>query len=468
MNPSSPKPLPLLPSAIAVGAVTLVVFAAIIVWVTFTLRDRLREDIASRDAQAIHALAQMEYRQVQSGLPTLPDELQTQFELSEVILNVSLYEGIIGVALLSTDGEIVERIPADLSPATGASANIAEPLSRYEPTASLARTLPDMASPETIPLLEVWVPLLDPLTGSPVATGYFLLDGTSIRSAYRSLDRELLRQAWIAFGAGAVLIGGVLAVIFRRLFRAQRELESRTRALIEANSELNLAIKSAALGGLTAHLLHDLKNPISGLQMFVEEAKSLDGKPIDPATLEYAMEHTQRLRNLVQEVVGILQEDHSGIDYSLTLDEWLESFRHKVEPPCRENRMPFETGPVPAHVRLSNRQANLLNWILYSLVQNAIEASSPGNAIQLEFRRDVASLRIHVRDHGTGLGEEARANLFQPQKSRKPEGSGIGLAISSHLARALDASISLVETGPTGTCFEVRVPLEDPVTISSR
>ena len=66
-----------------------------------------------------------------------------------------------------------------------------------------------------------------------------------------------------------------------------------------------------------------------------------------------------------------------------------------------------------------------------------------------------------VADNGPGIPERARDKLFQPfSSSATPGGSGLGLAISRELAQLHGGDVRLVQTGPDGTTFEIRLPLK--------
>ena len=63
-----------------------------------------------------------------------------------------------------------------------------------------------------------------------------------------------------------------------------------------------------------------------------------------------------------------------------------------------------------------------------------------------------------VHDNGTGIPAEIRDKLFQPFFTTKPSGTGLGLAISRELAQAHGGDLVLVETGPSGSSFELYLP----------
>ena len=70
---------------------------------------------------------------------------------------------------------------------------------------------------------------------------------------------------------------------------------------------------------------------------------------------------------------------------------------------------------------------------------------------------------IDVRDTGPGIPDTALGSLFIPfATSGHAGGTGLGLATARDLLRAHGGELSLVETGPHGTCFRLTLPLSTP------
>ncbi|MCX8156221.1 MAG: ATP-binding protein [Verrucomicrobiae bacterium] len=108
--------------------------------------------------------------------------------------------------------------------------------------------------------------------------------------------------------------------------------------------------------------------------------------------------------------------------------------------------------------RLSSREAALVALILENLLRNAIQASAPGQLVELRLRGQGGEVLCEVRDQGPGLPENLRPQVFAPCVSTKPGGMGIGLAISKQLANHLGARLELVSTSPAGTVFVLALP----------
>jgi two-component system sensor histidine kinase QseC len=163
------------------------------------------------------------------------------------------------------------------------------------------------------------------------------------------------------------------------------------------------------------------------------------------------------MQSLIQQVVQVLRDQESAPAFTLTLGELAGAVAAQTRALAAERGVRFETR-CEGESALDNRVAGLLRLILANLVQNALEATPRGGGVELAVRADGPNVMAEVRDQGPGLPEAVRARLFEPVRSTKEGGSGIGLAISRQLARHLGAELMLVSTSAQGTVFRVTLP----------
>jgi len=123
-----------------------------------------------------------------------------------------------------------------------------------------------------------------------------------------------------------------------------------------------------------------------------------------------------------------------------------------------EQRMPVEILPAPdLHIKADPDQ---IEQALINLIQNAVDAAlETGGRVQVGWNVNGDTVDIFVDDEGLGLADHS--NLFVPFFTTKPEGSGIGLALSRQIAEAHGGSLSLENhTDRTGARASLRLPLE--------
>ena len=283
-----------------------------------------------------------------------------------------------------------------------------------------------------------------------------ILDGSSVAEQFAALDKNLFRGALTAFLISGAVLLVALAWAFWKLQAANRRLAQRTASLIKANHELALTAKTSAVGTLTSHLIHGLKNPLAGLHGFVSSHGQEATQPTDPVWLEAAAT-TRRMQNLINQIVTVLSQEKGASSFELSLSELREILSAKLQPLAEEHGVELLTSQHGDGI-LESREANLSILILENLVQNAIQATSPGKAVKVLISADAENVICEIADQGPGLPRERREALFAPGHSTKPCGSGLGLAISQQLAKQINAQLVLKSTGEHGCVFALLLP----------
>jgi signal transduction histidine kinase len=251
---------------------------------------------------------------------------------------------------------------------------------------------------------------------------------------------------------------------FGRLQRAQVQLARRSRSLLEANRELALASKTSAVGALAAHLLHELKSQLFGVQALLAGRRASPADKAEPAW-RTAAESAQRMQALIAQLLGVIRNEQGAANgYEVSLGELAGIVAKQAQPLADACEVTF-TAEVKSPGTVSSRVANLVGIILGHLVQNAIQATPRRKSVQLTLHGGNRGVRFEVRDGGNGFPEELRPLLFKPCLSSKEGGSGLGLALCKQLAAHLDAELELVQSTPQGCVFALTLP-ESPVSDS--
>jgi signal transduction histidine kinase len=444
---------------VALG-LALAVLAGIVGFGAFHLRMHLREHLVNRDGEVLYAVALA--RQYANGAGSnLTRRIEIPADQLALALDISrLREGTLAVRLFDRDGRFVTAVPPTVEPSTLTAEELAslralQPASRFHEQARLKDqflTLGGPATEETMPLLEVNIPIHARGQSQLLAAAQLLVDGRPLRQEYGRIDGHLWWIALVLYVGGAALLTIILVWAYRRLHRAREQLADRTGRLLRANHELSLAAKTSALGSVTAHLIHGLSNPLANLQHLVA---THNGSP--PSDIETVAVATRRMQQLVDEVVRVLGEERVGERYELTIEEMAEILRQKLAPAAEVAAVPLE---IQAGVKatLNNRTVNLTLLILENLVHNALKVSPPGGVVRVCIRRELeGDVCCSVADEGSGMPEEMIPHLFQPCRSTHG-GNGLGLAISRQLAAQLGAELTLTSSSPSGCVLTLRLP----------
>lgn len=452
--------LPWLPAGVIVF-----VFGLAILLVTQGIRDDIRAQIISRDADVLHATVMLQFRQLAEQLG---DDVREPATLALVLLESTELRGVVAARLFETNGAIHTSWPIHVTdgkvdPGDLLAVLRSQPVPRFHPARrhdEVFLELPGEMPPDTtFPLLEVCVPMQAAPDAEVAGVAQFLLEGAGIAREFAALDRNLFARGAGVFIAGAVLILALMRWALVHLQRANDRLADRTRDLLRANEELALAARTSAVGSVAAHLIHGLKSPLSGLHQFVNgKQQRADAATTDPSMWEAAAASTRRMQQMVGEVVRVLREEQNGEAYELDLADIEELIRQRVSPLARETGVNFQISRNVT-AELDNRQANLLVLILSNLIHNALQATPAGGLVTLVIGDHRAGLEFRVVDQGTGVPDAVRERLFTPCNSAREGGTGIGLVISRQLANHLGARLELESTSSRGSVFVLRLPL---------
>jgi two-component system, NtrC family, nitrogen regulation sensor histidine kinase NtrY len=113
-----------------------------------------------------------------------------------------------------------------------------------------------------------------------------------------------------------------------------------------------------------------------------------------------------------------------------------------------ETRVPVSIVPGPPVTLPCD--PDQIEQVLINLLRNAADASQPGVAVQIGWRRDGAMVEIWIKDEGPGLS--TTANLFVPFFTTKPGGSGIGLVLSRQIAEGHGGALTLENRSDRSGC----------------
>jgi signal transduction histidine kinase len=128
----------------------------------------------------------------------------------------------------------------------------------------------------------------------------------------------------------------------------------------------------------------------------------------------------------------------------------------------RENELRLEC-PARLEAVLDGGQVRQMLW---NLLRNAVEASPTDAPVELAVSETNANggraVSICIRDHGPGMPESERAAAFEPFRTTKAKGTGLGLAVVSRIVEAHEGTVELTGAPGGGALARVVLPAELP------
>ena len=252
------------------------------------------------------------------------------------------------------------------------------------------------------------------------------------------------------------------------LFRTRNRLELYTRHLEELVEErtrqLQVAQRFAVIGELATMIGHDMRNPLQVItnmqylldmrmqKMTKDESDILHryGIPDIFDRIETEIQYLNKIISDLQDYAREVNPEKSPINLKM----FFEDLIHKISPP--PSILIQKEIESDAAISLD---PHLLTRVMENLINNAIQAMEHGGTLTLTSQISKDNLIITIRDTGTGISPESQSRIFDPLYTTKPKGTGLGLSVTRRLIEAHGGKISLIETSPGGTTFEVTLPV---------
>ena len=236
--------------------------------------------------------------------------------------------------------------------------------------------------------------------------------------------------------------------------------------VIDDITELVQAQLNAAWSDVARRLAHEIKNPLTPIQLSAERLNyKLHAKLDDTDQALLA-----RLTNTITDQVSAMQSLVEAFsDYAntpevqtrkLNINSLIEDIVLMYQ--SRESNWSIKH-QLDTTCPIIMADASRLRQLFHNLIKNAIEASEHTEKARIivttQCSDDQSELVITLCDNGPGIGEDAQNWIFEPYATDKPKGSGLGLAIVRKIVEEHSGQIRLESPPEGGTCFIIEIPI---------
>jgi len=216
-----------------------------------------------------------------------------------------------------------------------------------------------------------------------------------------------------------------------------------------------------SLGRLAGGIAHDFNNILMVLSGSVDLLEMSATSPVDARVVQDIRESVRRGSELTRQLLafGSADPEAPGVCDAVAVMGEVRKMMARLLPEELEFRVltDLEQAPVPL-------QRGRLEQILVNLIMNARDATPATGWIELTATAGRRDTVIRVSDSGHGIPDDVRSRIFEPFVTGRKLGTGLGLATVYGLVTQVGGSIEVVESGPSGTTFEVRLPVASRVT----
>jgi two-component system, OmpR family, sensor kinase len=211
---------------------------------------------------------------------------------------------------------------------------------------------------------------------------------------------------------------------------------------------------------------HELRNPLTAIQVGIANVAQLADEGERQAEIETTMAELRRLSRLTANLrklaaIETQQLDLTPIDISLLLEEVIGLARE--QPEAAERTLALVLPRVPWPVPPVRGDQDLLFLAIYNIVENALKFTGPGDTIELRAAEDGTAVVIEVADTGMGIPEADLAlvweELYRGENGAAAPGSGLGLALVRAILTRHGGDVQLRSRQGQGSLVLLRLPI---------
>ncbi len=244
--------------------------------------------------------------------------------------------------------------------------------------------------------------------------------------------------------------------------------QQRNKELAETNARLEAAQlqliqseKLAAIGQLTAGIVHDVKNPfavIMGMSEILAEDEQLDESILHG--LKIIRESAVKGNTIVSDLLKFARQSKPEMRYGDLCETVKTAIRLTAYLTRRYNTV-TELPPTTVYVTYDPQQ---IEQVLINLIHNAVQAMPNGGSLYIGLAKVGDCAQIIVRDSGAGIAQENLKRIFDPFFTTKAEGegTGLGLSVSYGIIANHNGRIDVESKVGKGSEITILLPLTQP------
>jgi signal transduction histidine kinase len=267
------------------------------------------------------------------------------------------------------------------------------------------------------------------------------------------ISAKFMRSNFMILGALSILMLGGILLSYRNISR-----------------EMNLArLKS----DFVANVSHELRTPLALIRLYAEtlELGRITSKEKYQEYFRIIREESERLSALINNILdfsrieaGRKEYEFKETDISELVRSTLDTYRFQIE----QNGFDFEENIAKDIPPLSLDREAIARSLL-NLVNNALKYSKDRKYIGVNLYRANGSVKLEVQDHGIGISPSEQEKIFEKfYRCGDPlvhnvKGSGLGLSLVRHIARAHGGDVQVESAPEKGSKFTIALPLDPSV-----
>jgi signal transduction histidine kinase len=239
----------------------------------------------------------------------------------------------------------------------------------------------------------------------------------------------------------------------------EEKIQKTTADLSKTEAQLIRSEKLAALGQLAAGIAHEIRNPLTSINILIHSlASNLPSETSQKEDLKVIEEEIHRINEIVDQFLRFAKPTpplFQKVEVASIFEETLQLLRPQIEKQRIVVQKEFQTLPP---IMMDREQ---IKQVILNLLLNAVQAMIKGGHLALKghIPTDERWVKLLIQDSGVGIPPEDMNKLFDPFFSTKEGGIGLGLSIAHRIIDQHQGKIEVESAPGMGTLFTIWLPV---------
>jgi len=227
---------------------------------------------------------------------------------------------------------------------------------------------------------------------------------------------------------------------------------------------VNIQDKMSSLGRVASGIAHEIRNPLSGINIYLNTLEKIFHKEGSAATAAKIFGQLKNASCKIESIIKRVMDFSKPAQPSVVLID----VNHPVEEAINLSAVTLRKSGITVEKALTPElpncyaDANMLEEVVLNFITNAAEAirGTKKKIIRIVSAIDNTNIIIQVSDSGPGVPENIRKNIFDPFYTTKKSGSGIGLSICHRIITDHGGFVEVGTSDLGGAEFSIKIPLK--------
>ena len=233
--------------------------------------------------------------------------------------------------------------------------------------------------------------------------------------------------------------------------------------LIDDITDVSEAQRHQAWSEVARRLAHEIKNPLTPIQLSAERVESKLKDKLSVEDLQMLHRSTQTIVNQVESLKIMVNEfaDYARTPKLKKEDTDINEFIHEILDLYESSKVLIKYDNVKGSLIVS-LDKNKLRQVFINLIENSIDAleSTKKPLIYISVIKRMKTLIFKISDNGPGVPSELINRVFEPYVTSKTKGTGLGLAIVYKIIDEHNGDIKILNDKKGGTLVTFKIPIE--------